>query len=184
MTQPPPGSRVCSVRSCHTVLPTMEQYRFKTCSSCLNGARMRRRVRMLRTLVATHGDTVMDGSCKSEEGVDVPRTTRPLRTPQSNPNLCPQYQHFDALLSDFKARLTSFLHSQMHYLQFKLQSLPNPNAIGPMNFNFDGEYSTVADPTRGRKRVLERLATVKKDICAAIGLNFRSASQHVCRRVG
>jgi hypothetical protein len=139
---------------------------------------MRRRERMLRTLVATHGDTVMDGSCESEEGIDenVTRTTRPLRTQQRNSNLFPQYQHFDALLSDFKARLTSFLHSQMHYLQVKLQSLPNPNAIGPINFNFDGEYSIVANPARGRKRVLERVATVKKDICAAIGLNFGSAS--------
>lgn len=80
------------------------------------------------------------------------------------------YQSLDSLLMDLTLRLTSFIKAQAHYVLSRRTTTDQPPPHGALVFNFDGEFSIVADPAGGE--VASRIETLRSLIGQVLGLQF------------
>ncbi|KAH7910216.1 hypothetical protein BJ138DRAFT_1153384 [Hygrophoropsis aurantiaca] len=164
-----PLTRICTLPYCHTALPPLSQYRWKCCKSCR--ARSRRAAR--RRKYALFGFDV-DLRTPSPPPVSTHGSAHSTLDARSNPpppipNFQP-FQHLDALLVAFGARLDSFMHAQILYLRAKLgavgvgeqmidieRGITTRSRLGvdmePVIFAFDAEFATVIG---GRDRGIGR----------------------------
>ena len=74
-----------------------------------------------------------------------------------------------------RARFSQFKAVQARYVQLKALTGTDSK---PMVFNFDGEYSVVADPAGGS--VDSVVNTVIRDVQAALELRFQCVVSHPC----
>ncbi|KAI1788230.1 hypothetical protein LXA43DRAFT_894988 [Ganoderma leucocontextum] len=82
----------------------------------------------------------------------------------------PPYQHFAALLDSMRSRFSQFKAVQMRYVQLKALTGTDSK---PMVFNFDGEYSVVADPSGGSVDAV--VNTVIRNVQSVLELRFQLA---------
>ncbi|KZT12509.1 uncharacterized protein LAESUDRAFT_753584 [Laetiporus sulphureus 93-53] len=88
------------------------------------------------------------------------------------------FQHISRLLECLHERFFGFLSAQAQYLRFKFSQGLKNDGFGPVLFNFDGEYSIVADPAGGP--VDSTVKNVMSQIETTIGVKFREASVYTC----
>lgn len=90
-----------------------------------------------------------------------------LQLVRDNIKRAPQYQSFGLLLGDIHHRLTSFICAQS--LLYKSETA---HAIcgHSLAFDFDGEFSVVADPAGGE--IASRIESLRRALGQALGLRF------------
>ncbi|PIL32474.1 hypothetical protein GSI_05177 [Ganoderma sinense ZZ0214-1] len=190
------GYRQCSRRRCSRLIPPESQYRFRTCGPCR--ARSRRNWWRTKGLEPPDSDPSLRKSAKAsimeraianavrtaaKDSVDGSATGKRKRNAVDDAQKVdaggeklmemPPYQHFAALLESMRARFSQFKDVQARYVQLKALTGADSK---PMVFNFDGEYSVVADPSGGS--VDSVVNTVIRNVQAALELSFQPAGVH------
>ncbi|CDO76861.1 hypothetical protein BN946_scf184402.g2 [Trametes cinnabarina] len=179
------GYRKCVREWCDRMIPPEGQYRFKKCPSCLGELRSRTGVAIRRRRTSAADDdgdsaflpSALAGTKHAKVAPESPISAKSPASPHDDirlPNV-PAYQHFAALLAAFHSRFGEFQVAQTHYLRFKAQQ--GDSTLGdsrrnryPIVFRFDGEYSIVADPSRG---VVDAVVqSVWQNVQAALRLSF------------